>query len=340
MDGLAEGLRKTFLNTDDELRSGWRVIAFLIVLLFALILLNGLLQGAAILFPAVRHVLLDHALVASFINQILNLAAALAATALCARFLERRSLASVGFKLHRGWWRDFAMGSLLGALSLALAVGIEAATGAVSFTNQPHDAGQLARGFVIVFVFFLIAGAVEELVFRGFALQALIHNLGPLAAIALTAIFFGLAHVSNNNATLFSTINTMLAGVWLGVAYLQTRSLWLATALHYSWNFTMAFIFGLPVSGFTNLNHLAGLDGQAHDPLWLSGGDYGPEAGAPVTLVLLLSLLVIWKSGWFKATDEMLAATRHGQPQPQFLSITSTEATKEATRPNPDDHHG
>jgi membrane protease YdiL (CAAX protease family) len=173
------------------------------------------------------------------------------------------------------------------------------------------------------------------LVFRGFALQALIHNLGPFAAISLTAIFFGLAHVTNQNATLFSTVNTMLAGVWLGVAYLQTRSLWLATALHYSWNFTMAFVFGLPVSGFTNYKHLALLDGEAHAPAWLSGGDYGPEAGAAAAAALIVSLLLIWKSGWFKATDEMLIAIRHGQPQPQYLSIASTGSTEA----NIDDHH-
>jgi membrane protease YdiL (CAAX protease family) len=328
MDALVDGLRKIFFNSDDELRSGWRVLGFLLTGFVAIILLNGLLQGVATLFPSVGNLLRDHALVASFISQILILTAALAATALCARYLEHRSLASVGFKLHRGWWRDFLLGSALGAMSLALAVGIQAAAGAVSFTRQANDAKQLARGFAITFFFFLIVGAVEELVFRGFAFQALIHNLGPFAAIALTSIFFGLAHVNNKAATLFSTINTMLAGVWLGVAYLQTRSLWLATALHYSWNFVMVFVFGLPVSGFTDYKHLAWLDGQAHAPFWLSGGEYGPEGGAAATVALLISIAVIWKSGWFKASAEMLEAIRHGRPEPPFISIATTETTK------------
>jgi len=328
MDALVDGLRKLFINSDDELRSGWRVLAFLLTVIVAIILLNGLLQGVATLFPSVGNLLRDHALITSFISQILNLTAALAATALCARYLEHRSLSSVGFKRHRGWWRDFLLGSVLGAMSLALAVGIQAAAGAVSFTRQPHDTGQLARGFAILFGFFLIAGAVEELMFRGFAFQALIHNLGPFAAIALTAIFFGLAHINNQAATLFSTLNTMLAGVWLGVAYLQTRSLWLATALHYSWNFVMAFVFGLPVSGFTDYKHLGWLDGQAHPPFWLSGGDYGPEGGAVATVALLISIAVIRKSGWFKTSAEMLEAIRHGRPDPPFISIATTETTQ------------
>ena len=188
-------------------------------------------------------------------GQITNLVAALVATALSARLLEHRSLASVGYKLHRGWTGDFAFGSLIGASSIALAVGIEAAAGAVSFDVQTRDGWFLMRAFALLFFFFLIAGAIEELLFRGFAFQALVHNIGPFAAIAFTSILFGLAHIRNDNATAFSTINTMLAGVWLGVAYLMTRSLWLATALHYSWNLVMVFVFGLPVSGIKSFGH-------------------------------------------------------------------------------------
>ena len=245
-------------------------------------------------------------------GQITNLVAALIATALSARLLEHRSLASVGYKLHRGWRRDFALGSLIGAALLALAVGIEAAAGAVSFDVQTRDGWFLIRAFALLFCFFLIAGAIEELLFRGFAFQALVHNIGPFVAIAFTSTLFGLAHIRNDNVTAFSTINTMLAGVWLGVAYLMTRSLWLATALHYSWNLVMVFVFGLPVSGIKLFSHLAWLNGQAGSPVWLSGGDYGPEGGTAATIVLIISTLAIWKSGLFAPSEEMLAAIRHG----------------------------
>jgi hypothetical protein len=110
-----------------------------------------------------------------------------------------------------------------------------------------------------------------------------------VAAVLITSTLFGLAHLSNANASAFSTINTILAGVWLGVAYLMTRSLWFATALHYSWNLAMAFVFGLPVSGISMFNQLAWLRPQDRPPEWVSGGSYGPEGGAAATLVLLLS---------------------------------------------------
>ena len=312
---------KIFINEESELRSGWRVLIFFILFVFAAILINTLLDGVASVFPPVSNLLRPpepeegaSARVFTYhvLGQITNLVAALVATALSARLLEHRSLASVGYKLHRRWTSDFAFGSLIGASSLALAVGIEAAAGAVSFDVQTRDGWFLMRAFALLFFFFLIAGAIEELLFRGFAFQALVHNIGPFAAIAFTSILFGLAHIRNDNATVFSTINTMLAGAWLGVAYLMTRSLWLATALHYSWNLVMVFVFGLPVSGIKLFSHLAWLNGQAGSLTWLSGGDYGPEGGAAVTIVLIISTLTVWKSGLFAPSEEMIAATRHG----------------------------
>src|SRR6185437_3161673 len=136
-------------------------------------------------------------------NNVINLAAALVATAICARVLERRRLGSVGFRLHRNWLRDFALGSLMGAASLAIAAGIAAGAGALTFYVYTRELAPLARGFVMVSVFFVIAGAFEELIFRGFAFQALVHNLGGARAIAITSLLFGLAHVSNPGASTF-----------------------------------------------------------------------------------------------------------------------------------------
>ncbi|HST20516.1 MAG TPA: CPBP family intramembrane glutamic endopeptidase [Blastocatellia bacterium] len=335
MSDRANVASKIFINEESELRSGWRILIFFILFYLAAILINTLLDGIASVFPPLGNLLRApdieegasaRVFVYHVLGQITNLAAALIATALSARLLEHRSLASVGYKLHRRWTGDFVFGSLIGAASLALAVGIEAAAGAVNFDVQTRDGRFLIRAFALLFCFFLIAGAIEELLFRGFAFQALVHNIGPFAAIAFTSILFGLAHWRNDNATIFSTINTILAGVWLGTAYLMTRSLWLATALHYSWNLVMVFVFGLPVSGITTYGHLAWLNGQAGSMAWLSGGDYGPEGGAAATVVLIISTLAIWKGRLFAPSEEMIAATRHG-------SI----ATNKAENPPPGD---
>ena len=316
------------MNEEGELRSGWRVLVFVILYIVAASMLGWALRILVILVPSLSFLLSQPSAPGEYLSnkgllylgfsQLINISATLAATAVCARLLERRSLASVGYKLHTGWLRDFSLGSILGALSLGLAVAIAAAAGAVSFEINSQGGAHMARGFVILFLLFIVSAAYEELLFRGFMFQALTHNIGPAAAILITSTLFGLVHLNNDNASTFSTVNTILAGVWLGVAYLMTRSLWFATALHFSWNFVMVFVFGLPVSGISVFDQLAWLRAADRPPDWVSGGVYGPEGGAAATLVLILSTLAIWKSGLLKPSEEMLAAIRHGHPEPRI----------------------
>lgn len=346
MSELPGAARRIFMNQESELRCGWRVLAFVFVFVVAEMLLAGLIKVAVILFPVLSFIsdqrvsgeaLSARGVLVLYVSTARDLSAALISTVICAHGLEHRSLASVGYKLHRGWFKDFSLGSLVGGCSLAIAVGVAAVAGAVTFNVRAKDLRMLVFGLLITFGFFLAAGAFEELLFRGFAFQALTHNLGGAAAIGITAVFFGAAHIGNENASVFSTIYTTLAGVWLGLAYLITRSLWLATALHYSWNFAMGFVFGLPVSGFTTFSGVSWLRGHPGSPVWVSGGSYGPEAGMCSTVALVVSMIVIWRSGFFKASPEMLAAIKHGKREPSYVSITSDTTEESAIEQVPGD---
>jgi uncharacterized protein len=325
-------LKNLFTNGEGELRSGWRLTVFLLVFAISLQIIGGSVFLLGVLVPALRNLLKapDASTASSWVDvlpfgmlNLISFLSVLIANGVCARWLERRSFASTGFQFHRGWLKDFALGSALGAATLTIAVGIAAAAGTTTFTLKNRDLGTLAIWFVFLFIIFVIAAANEEALVRGFAFQALEHNLGAVVAISVTSAIFGLLHLQNDDVTLFSTFNTILAGVWLGVAYLMTRSLWLATALHYSWNLVMAFIFGLPVSGIKLLKNFAWLDGTSTSR-WVSGAEYGPEGGVAATIALLISTLVIWKSGLFQTTSEMAQAIQHGKrPDAAALSITA-----------------
>ena len=194
--------RYIFVNDENELRSGWRVLIFIVCFALSAALLSGLREGFATLFPSFAYLRESerersgaHELVYVFVNALLNLAAAMIASGICARVLERRSFASVGFKLHRRWRTDFTLGSLLGASSLAIAVGIAASAGAVSFIVQTKGPGALARALSITVLFFVVAGATEELVFRGFPFQALDHGLGGVKAITIEQVIAELPRI-------------------------------------------------------------------------------------------------------------------------------------------------
>jgi membrane protease YdiL (CAAX protease family) len=327
---MAEALRKLFINDEGEFRSGWRAVLLFVSFLILVLLLRSAIKSMGFIIPSIGRALIlptidegpsSHAIIYFLLDYGSSLAVVIIATAICARLLERRSFTSVGYNLHPGWLRDFVVGFLLGIVTLGVAIAIEYESGAAGFHIGWPGIGKASAGFVIVFALFMFAAAFEELFFRGFAFQALIHNIGPRWAMLVAATVFGLAHLGNPGPTLLSTTNTILAGVWLCTGYLRTRSLWLSTALHCSWNLSMVLFFGLPVSGITTFDRLGWLAGQDGSPVWLSGGAYGPEGGIAATIALILSTLIIWKSGLFKASEEMTQALRHGQAEPRFLSI-------------------
>lgn len=129
----------------------------------------------------------------------------------------------------------------------------------------------------------LIAGFMEELVFRGVLFRWIEEFLGSWAALAITALLFGFAHQQNPNATTFSSVAIAIeAGLLLGAAYMLTRSLWLAIGIHFGWNVTQGFVFDVPVSG----NEVEGLvTAKMSGPELLSGGAFGLEASL-IALVL------------------------------------------------------
>jgi uncharacterized protein len=332
MSDFASVARFIFKNDEGELRSGWRVLIFLLLFQIFTLLIGGIVVGLnyisignysvavnLLVEPRSTEPVTTLGLIAVILTRSVLLVSALAASAVCARLLERRSFASVGYKLHKGWLKDFSLGHLLGAVTLGLAVAVAAVAGAVTFYARETGAATILANAAILFFVFLIAAAFEEALVRGFIFQALLHNFqimlgrrGAVVPIALTSLAFGIMHMFNPNATAFAVTNTVLAGVWLGVAYLKTRSLWLATALHAAWNFTMVFVFGLPVSGITMYKEMALMVGEPRPPIWLSGGDYGPEGGAAATLALIICTIVIIKARVFRASEEMIIATRHG----------------------------
>jgi hypothetical protein len=155
-------------------------------------------------------------------------------------------------------------------------------------------------------VLLILAAAFEELIFRGYAFQTLLRGAPAVVPILLFSIYFGWAHWENPNRTLFSTVNTALAGVWLSIAYLRTRNLWFPTALHFAWNWTMGVFFGIPVSGLQIERPL--LVTSSDGPVWLTGGNYGSEGGAAATVVLIAAIAVIWRARWLRVSSGMNAA--------------------------------
>lgn len=132
------------------------------------------------------------------------------------------------------------------------------------------------------------AAIVEELIFRGLMFQAIAKLGGKPLALAVTSLFFGVAHLGNPGATLWSAFAIALeAGVLLGAAFLWRRNLWFAMGLHFAWN-ALEGLLGIPVSGHS----AAGLfTVKVNGAALLTGGDFGLEGSiVPVVISLLISI--------------------------------------------------
>src|SRR5205085_10431659 len=177
-------------------------------------------------------------------------------------------------------------------------------TRGVSFSFDVAGTGSISWTLGTSLLVFVFAGAAEELLFRGYPLQTVRRANLAWLGIFLTSVPFAAVHLNNSHAVAgFTFINTALAGVWLAVAYLRTRSLWLPLGLHWSWNWVQASLLGLPVSGIERIAPASLLRAVNAGPDWLTGGAYGIEGGAACTIALLISTLVIWRVKLFSRAD-------------------------------------
>ena len=150
-----------------------------------------------------------------------------------------------------------------------------------------HPAGwgsyrQLAGGLFLA----VLAGILEELLFRGLLFRLTSKILGTWGALLVTSALFGAAHAANHGATVSSSLAIALeAGILLGAAYAATGRLWVPIGLHVGWNFTEGSLFGMTLSGNTMATGL--IRGSLAGPRILTGGEFGPEASMVAVVVCL-----------------------------------------------------
>ena len=204
------------------------------------------------------------------------------------RFVERRSLSSMGLALGGRGVLGYAKGILFGALLASSSVLLLFATGAITLT-----AGKFTVGMLVLYFFgFMIQGAAEEILLRGYFMVSMTHLTHPGVAVVASAIFFSLMHNANPDITFLGFFNIFLFGLLLGLLTFRTGNLFMACALHGVWNFMIGNVYGLSVSG---LGHGASILAGAAlpDRTLTNGGAFGPEGGAVVTVILLLAMAIL-----------------------------------------------
>jgi uncharacterized protein len=202
------------------------------------------------------------------------------------RLTTGRPPASIGFD-PRGAVGSFLVGIALGAV-LFSAVVLELALGGYYRITGVHVTWDLATAALLL----LAGAAVEELLFRGVLFRLIEEWAGTWIALAISAIFFGAAHSFNPGASWISAVSIAIeAGVLLGAAFVVTKNLWFPIGLHFAWNFFEGPVYGTQVSG--NAFGTSAIAAHVSGPIWLTGGAFGPEAGAAAVVTALVASVAL-----------------------------------------------
>lgn len=308
-----ESLKNIFVNSEeDRMRAGWRILFQTLILIAFAIGMAGVLEGIAFLFGMENPPNIG----------VLASGIAIAGSVLLAnKWIDKRTITSFGMEFSGLARTEFFVGCGMAFIAQAVIFAIDVSAGFVSVSGNVFtapDSMEVMKQFGLFFLSMLAVGFYEEMWSRGYHLRNLAEGFFgkrvslPVALIFATAIsssIFGLLHAGNPNVSPLAIFNIVLAGVMLALPMLLTGRLWMSIGLHFSWNFTMAGIFGLPVSGIDANVGLIQL--EILDESILSGGNFGPEAGlvGVFGMLLICVMIIAWqhqRNGQIEIHDKLV----------------------------------
>lgn len=212
----------------------------------------------------------------------------LLAAILFVKFILKKRLDYIFFKRDK-LAKNIPLGLFFGFLQISLYVLVDLGRGVLGYDGI--NLGNLNLIFLGYFIGFFIQSTSEEFLVRGILTRVLYDRFGKKIAIILPSIFFGLLHLGNEGVTILSILNTILVGIFFAKLLFYTDNIMVTSGAHAGWNFSMAMIYGLNVSGFSGFDSLLNFKILSYN---LYDKTYGPEGSIVVTFIEIISILIIF----------------------------------------------
>lgn len=280
---LMSVLRPAFLSRDGRLNLVWRITLYLAgwwVVFFVA-------AAVATVVSALFHWPVGGK---NAVAAVVGTALLIGWTYLCRRLVDRRPWHGIGLTRPSQGVLMVLAGFLTGVLLVGAWFLIDLALGWVRVVGtEPQTGGLLpALGFLALGLLGNMgAGFLEEIGFRGYVLQNLAGPLPLWAAMPLMAVLFAfIVHFNKLSPVLVGT--AILIAVLFGLTRLATGALWFAIGLHWAYDASQNYIYGLVTTAPPYGHALLHL--QARGFLAASGGQDPVQLGVVGAGLLALAL--------------------------------------------------
>lgn len=210
------------------------------------------------------------------------------------KVIEKNSLSTLGF-VKKNWLKYLGWGILISLLQMGVIALVYQVGGIGTFELNELSLEPIL--FILgLFPFWLLQGGTEEVATRGWLLTRIAARTNLPLAIGISSSLFGILHLRNSGVTFTSLLNIVLDGVLAALLFIYTDSIWLVVAQHGTWNYVQGNLLGFQVSG-TGADASIFSFTMGSGPDWLTGGAFGAEGSIITTLVLLVSVVIVYRLG-------------------------------------------
>lgn len=272
-----------------ELRVGWRLLIFAVIVL-------ALMFAKAALIRRLPHSS-DQA-VSYLLDKILKFAIFLLASWIMAK-IEARTIADYGLPWRNMFGLRFWKGAAMAFLGLTGFLTLVRFAGFFRFGEIALRTNETWKWGALYGVGFIIVALEEEFHYRGYGLSTLTKRIGFWPAAIASSTAFGFSHLGNSGENWLGIFNASAGGLLFCLLLQRSGDLWMPIGFHASWDWTQTYFYGVPDSGQTLPGHL--FSGNFFGPLWLTGGTVGPEGSVLLTFLVVLFWLGI--SAWMRETQ-------------------------------------
>lgn len=253
-------------------------------------------QGASAYMQAIQSVTYTKQVI------ILTLYGTLLATIIVMLFcilIERRPLSTMGFHKENAL-KEYLLGCVLGTVLMSVIVILSTLFGGLSISlNGTID----YKTLLIYLGGFLLQGASEEVIFRGYLMNTIACKDRVLLAVVINSVLFAFAHSLNSGLTVLAVVNLFLYGAFASVYALKKDSLWGVCGIHSLWNFAQGNIWGVQVSGIDTSTSICTAT-QTSNINILNGGAFGLEGSVFTTIVLIVAIIIVFLFENFKKSTQ------------------------------------